>query len=165
MSRFLAKCAYEYFLYSVGKENYDLCVQELLGKENDILKELREYARYGNGNYWQYNQRRIYSEGDIVFNDEDGKYYERLHEMKLFIKEYTRAPNDNVEAEIYFIMAISGIEYDICISYTNIDGYQKWIEDNDGISPLFSKEESVRLSLSEINPILINKKGSQFCRK
>ena len=62
-------------------------------------------------------------------------------------------------------MAISGIEYAICISDTNIDGYQKWIEDNDGISPLFSKEESVRLSLSEINPILINKKGPQCCRK
>ena len=38
MSRFLAKCAYEYFLYNVGKDNYDLCVQEMLGKENDILK-------------------------------------------------------------------------------------------------------------------------------
>ena len=55
MSRFLAKCAYEYFLYNVGKEKYDLCVQELLCKESDILKALREYARYGKGEYWQYN--------------------------------------------------------------------------------------------------------------
>ena len=30
MSRFLAKCAYEHFLYNMGKEQYDLCVQELL---------------------------------------------------------------------------------------------------------------------------------------
>lgn len=164
MSRFLAKCAYEYFLYSVGKDNYDLCVQELLGKENDILKRLREYARYGNGEYWQYNQRRIYSEGDIVFNGEDGQYYERLHEMKFFVKEYTKMSNDNISAEIYFVMAISGIEYAICISDPNITGYQKWIEDNDGISPLFSKAESVRLSLSEINPILINNQGPRRCQ-
>ena len=59
MSRFLAKCAYEFFLYNVGKENFDSCVQELLGSENDILKTLREYARYGKGEYWQYHQRRL----------------------------------------------------------------------------------------------------------
>lgn len=100
-----------------------------------------------------------------MFNSEDGMYYERLHEMKFFTKEYTCFPNDNVEAEIYFVMAISGIEYAICISDTNIAGYQKWIEDNDGVSPLFSKEESVRLSLSEINPILVNNKRSQCCRE
>lgn len=51
MSRFLAKCAYEYFLYNMGEDKYDLCVQELLGDESDILKDLREYARYGKGKY------------------------------------------------------------------------------------------------------------------
>lgn len=84
MSRFLAKCAYEYFLYNMGEDKYDLCVQELLGDESDILKDLREYARYGKGKYWQYSQRRIYSEGDCFFNQNENIHYEIRHEMKLF---------------------------------------------------------------------------------
>ena len=155
MSRFLAKCAYEYFLYNMGKDKYDLCVHELLGKGHDILKSLREYARFGKGNYWQYNQRRIYSEGDIVFNQSEGKFYERLHEMKFFVKEYKRDSNNNVEAEIYFVMAISGIEYAICMSDPDISEYQKWLNENDGISPLKSDDEEIHFSLSSVNPFLI----------
>ena len=37
MSRFLTKCAYEYFLYNMGEDKYNLCVQELLGSEVDIF--------------------------------------------------------------------------------------------------------------------------------
>jgi len=127
MSRFLAKCAYEYFLYNMGKENYDLCVQEYLGRGKDILKELREYARYGLGKYWQYNQRRIYSEGDYYYNQNENICYEILHEMKLFVKEHKHFQNGNVEAEIYFVMAIAGIEYAICLSDPDISGYKKRI--------------------------------------
>lgn len=120
MSRFLAKCAYEYFLYNMGEDKYDLCVQELLGNEVDILKNLREYARYGKGKYWQYNQRRIYSEGDCFFNKNENSLYEILHEMKFFVKEHKRYPNGTVEAEIYYVMSIAGIEYAICISDPDI---------------------------------------------
>ncbi len=157
MSRFLAKCAYEYFLYNVGKDNYDLCVRELLGGGSDILKSLRQYARFGKGEYWQYSQRRIYSEGDIVFDSNDGIFYERLHEMQLFIKEHNIMPNGLVSAEIYFVMAISGIEYAICISDQNISGYKNWIEDHNGASPLTSNNERLHLSLSNVNPMLIKK--------
>ena len=90
MSRFLTKCAYEYFLYNMGEDKYNLCVQELLGSEVDILKDLREYARYGKGKYWQYNQRRIYSEGDCFFNQNENSIYEILHEMK-FLSKNTNA--------------------------------------------------------------------------
>lgn len=157
MSRFLAKCAYEYFLYIMGKDKYDLCVQELLGSKFDILKDLREYARYGKGKYWQYNQRRIYSEGDRFFNQSENIHYEILHEMKLFAKEYKRYPNENVEAEIYFVMSIAGIEYAICISDPDISEYQKWLEDHDGYFPLKDDAETFSFSLSDVNPILIKK--------
>lgn len=162
MSRFLAKCAYEYFLYNMGKDNYDLCVQELLGKENDILKNLREYARFGKGDYWQYSQRRIYSEGDIVLNQREDKFYERLHEMKFFTKDYNKKLNNIVEAEIYYVMAISGIEYAICISDPDISEYQKWIEENKNFSPLRLDEEERHLSISIVNPILIKSDNSIY---
>ena len=155
MSRFLAKCAYEYFLYNMGMEKYDLCVQELLCEESDILKDLREYARYGKGEFWQYNQRRIYSEGDVVFNQNEDLNYEILHEMKLFTREYKRFPNGNVEAEVYFVMAIAGIEYAICISDPNISEYQKWLEEHNGLSPLNDDAETLSFSMSDINPMLI----------
>ncbi len=156
VSRFLAKCAYEFFLYNMGEQNYDLCVQELLGKETDILKNLREYARYGKGNFWQYNQRRICSEGCCVYDGKDEKYYEILHEMMLFPKEYTKHPNGNVEAEIYFIVAISGIEYAICISDPDISAYKNLVELNGGQSPLEDKNEKrLPIGLSDVNPFLI----------
>ena len=157
MSRFLAKCAYEYFLYNMGKEKYDLCVQELLGKEQDILKDLREWARFGKGKLWQYSQRRIYSEGDCVHNQKENKIYEILHEMKFFTREHTRFPNGYVEAEIYFVVAIMGIEYAICISDPDISEYQKWLEENDGASPLADDTEIPLFSLSDVNPMLIRK--------
>lgn len=164
MSRFLAKCACEYFLYNMGKEKYDLCVQELLCKEADILKALREYARYGKGEYWQYNQRRIYSEGDVVFNQNEDLDYEILHEMKFFVREHKRFPNGYVEAEIYFVMAIAGIEYAICISDPNISEYQKWLETHNGHSPLKDDTEVKSFSLSDINPMLIKKDDDRIHR-
>ena len=157
MSRFLAKCAFEFFLYNVGRDNYDLCVHELLGKEHDILKNLREYARYGKGKYWQYNQRRLYSEGDIFLNQKENSCYEILHEMRLFVKDHKRHPNGNEEAEIYFILAIAGIEYAICLSDPDISEYQKWVEDHHNQSPLNDNNETYIFSLSASNPLLIKK--------
>ena len=157
MSRFLAKCAYEYFLYNMGKDNYDSCIQDFLGRGKDLLKELREYARYGVGKYWQYNQRRIYSEGDYYYNQNENICYEILHEMKLFVKEHKRFQNGNVEAEIYFVMAIAGIEYAISLSDPDISEYQKWIEGNKGLSPLKDDAEKLSFSMSDVNLMLIKK--------
>lgn len=164
MSRFLAKCAYEYFLYNMGKEKYDLCVQELMCKESDILKALREYARNGKGEYWQYNQCRIYSEGDVVFNQNEDLNYEILHEMKFFTREHKRSPNGYVEAEVYFVMAIAGIEYAICMSDPNISEYQKWIEEHNDFSPLNDDAETLSFGLSDVNPILIKKDDNRIHR-
>lgn len=161
VSRFLAKCAYEFFLYNMGEDNYESCVRELLGDESDVLKDLREYARYGKGPYWHYNQRRIYSEG-ACFVHIDGKgCYERLHEMKFFIREYKHCLSGFIEAEIYFVMAIAGIEYAICLSNPSITNYQKWIEDHNGLSPLKDEDEILYFSMSDYNPLLLRKEESK----
>lgn len=158
MSRFLSKCAYEYFLYNMGRDKYDLCVQELLGKENDVLKLLREYARFDKGDYWQYSQRRVNSEGGIVYRDDN--YCEVLYEMGFFIKEHNFISKDIIESEIYFVMIIAGIEYAICISDPNISEYLKWIAKNGNISPIRKGGNSdyFLFDLSNINPLLISHK-------
>ena len=159
ISRFLSKCAYEYFLYNMGCDKYDLCVQELLGKENDILKSLREYARFGKGDYWQYSQRRVNSEGGIIYRNDN--YCEVLYEVGFFIKEHNYISKDIIESEIYFVMIIAGIEYAICISDPNISEYLKWIEKNENISPIRKGENSdyFLFDLSNINPLLISHKS------
>lgn len=155
-SRFIAKCAYEYFLYNMGEKNYNACVNDILGAENDKLKDLREYARYGKGEYWQYSQRRIDSEGYLVYDQEENKIYERLHQMTFFIKEHEFLPNGCVQAEIYFVMEIAGIEYAICISDPNISGYKQWVSAHKNQSPLDAKRENhLTISLSDVNPLLI----------
>lgn len=158
VSRFLAKCAYEYFLYNMGEDKYDICVTEFLGKESDILRELREYARYGKGMYWQYNQRRIYSEGDLFNNKSEDINYEILHEMIFCTKEYNKHSNGMIEAEIYYVLVISGIEYAICISDPDISEYRNWLDLNVGHSPLEDKtERRLPIGLSDFNPLLIKR--------
>ncbi|MBP5481705.1 MAG: hypothetical protein J6Y22_08145 [Paludibacteraceae bacterium] len=165
MSRFLAKCAYEYFLYQFSEENYNKCAQELLSKENDLLKRLREYARYGKGEFWHYHQQRIYSEGYLVYNTKKNIIEERLFEMMFFIKNHEEQADDIVDAEIYFIVDIFGIEYAICLSDPQINEYKEWrrlnvhspLEDS-AHSPL---EDNIRIKfpsdLSDLNPLLIKK--------
>lgn len=157
MSRFIAKCAYEYFLYNVGEENYDLCVKELLGDKSDVLKDLREYARYGKGPYWEYNQRRIYSEGACFVHKVGRECYEILHEMMLFTKEHKLYPTGQFEADIYFVMAVAGIEYAMCISDPSITEYQKWIDEHNGRSPLSDDDEIQIFRKSDSDPLLIGK--------
>lgn len=158
MSRFLTKCAYEYFLYNMGPEKMDVCTLEMLGDENDILHELREYARYGKGEPWQYSQRRIYSEGTLFYDTQEKITHETLHEMILFVKDFKKLPDGHSEAEIYFVIAIAGIEYAICLSDPDISGYNKWVEQHDGHSPLEKDFENILSSgLSDINPNLIRK--------
>lgn len=153
MSRFLAKCAYEYFLYNMGEEKFDLCVQEFMANKEgkSILDAIREYARYGKGEYWQYSQRRIYPES-ALFVDSKKKPYEILHEMKLFVKELTHKENNQIEAEIYFILAICGIEYSICLSDPDISEYNQWLKENNYKSPLVNESEKM---LPYIYPNLI----------
>ena len=157
MSRFIAKCAYEYFLYQMGEENYELCVQELMSDKSDVLKDLREYARYGKGPYWEYNQRRIYSEGACFVHKVGRECYEILHEMMLFTKEHKLYPTGQFEAEIYYVMAVAGIEYAMCISDPSITEYQKWIDEHSGRSPLSDDDEIQIFSKSDYDPLLIGK--------
>ncbi|MCM1297813.1 MAG: HNH endonuclease [Alistipes senegalensis] len=161
MSRFLAKCAYEYFLFHMGKEKYDLCVNELLGQNTDILKTLREYARFGKGKYWQYSQRRIYSEGSFFIQESKDIPYEILHEMSFFVKDYIKHPNNVVEAEIYYVLVISGIEYAISISDPDISEYITLIQEKE-FFPLQRKDEKILpLSKADFNPMFI-KKGQKL---
>lgn len=137
LSRFLAKCAFEFLVLRVKEENF-LDFAEYLKSEQ--FEPLRKYARYGEGyKFWPYYQRRIYGEGDLFIGFEGEKKYETLNEMDLLSIELERKTineEEHVMVELYFILVIMGVEYTIHIAAPEIDGYEIWLENNNYKSPV-----------------------------
>lgn len=155
MSRFLAKCAYEYLLYII-KEDYKADFTESFLTDAQ-LDPIRLYARYGIGE-WQYCQRRIYDEGSLFIDTECTTPHERLYEMTLFFRDLVDYGEDNYASEIYFAAIIFGVEYVICISDPDITGYDLWLTENNNKSPLFRDDEKLLdAGLADVNRLLIKK--------
>jgi|TARA_R100000501_G_C2628500_1_gene122764 hypothetical protein len=124
ISRFLAKAALESLAFKLV-DNFEW-IDELINKKE--LDPLREYARYGKGAQWIYNQRRIYSEEsrfkDIVHHPEP---YEVLHEMDFLIVE---------PGIYYYVLVIMGVEYVINCGASELELYNNWLNNNNNRSPV-----------------------------
>jgi len=124
VSRFLGKVAIEALADRLSSVPGGL--DEIVDKEE--LDELRDYVRRGNRSTpWPFYQRRIYPEG-VLFHDEDYGHYEVLHEYTLLYTE---------SMELYFVMAILGVEYALSMDGPDISGYMKWLSENGNRSPLY----------------------------
>jgi hypothetical protein len=81
------------------------------------LDALRKYVRYGPGEvkFWQYHQRNLYPP-DWIFTEMQGakQSYQVLHEYTFHYSE---------AKELFFIIAIMGIEYAINMGGPEIDTY------------------------------------------
>ncbi|WP_017496418.1 hypothetical protein [Flavobacterium sp. WG21] len=123
MSRFLAKCALELLVSYVKGQQW---IDEIINKKE--LDPLRNYARYGRGKFWIYNQRRIYNEEDR-FTDHINhpEPYEILHEMEFSYLE---------SKVMYFVLVIFGIEYVINLGRSELDMYYEWLKENKNVSPV-----------------------------
>ena len=100
--------------------------------ENDGLDELRKFVRYGKGYpIWPYHIRRIYDENQISYDRNLNKIIEKLNEYDFLIPD-----NPTIEGEIhnidnlYFVMAIMGIEYTINLTNAGLNRYITWLSDN-----------------------------------
>ena len=95
------------------------------------LDEMRNYARHGGrGKTWEYSERRIYPEDRSVFDD--GIHYQILNEY-----DFLWTKRD----ELYFIFCLFGIEYAINMGGNSIEGFEEWLNNNNGLSPLQSNKE------------------------
>lgn len=152
MSRFLAKCALEYLMLRVGSPDF----AEILAEKQ--FDPIRKYARYGEGDFWPYSQRRIYGEGDW-FEDESIKdRYEILHEFDLLVMLNDPTEDLIFNGEIYCILVIMGMEYVINMGGPEIEGYYEWLKENRNISPVTKDYEKwIEPNNSNIFPI-VNKK-------
>ncbi len=43
--------------------------------------------------------------------------------------------------EVYFVIAMFGMEYAINMGGSSLDGYKEWLSENENISPLYMSEE------------------------
>lgn len=123
MSRFLAKVAVEMMAQRVLHDQ---------GMLNDLiddpqLDQIRSHARQGPTNEWPVNVRRIYPANHSV-TDGVSPAFEIVHESDFLGTE---------QRELYFILAIFGVEMAINMGGPNIEGYEAWLDENAGASPLY----------------------------
>ncbi len=131
MSRFLAKCSLEYLTTKVVQnENW----YEFIG--DGIFNPLRNYARYGKGEYWPYDQRRIHSENKPFLEDNNYvKPVQRVWEMEIQLLDLDFMPHKNIYAEeitgqMYFHLVYMGIEYTFNMAGPEIQNYKEWLSSN-----------------------------------
>ncbi len=139
MSKLLAKMALEAltkrFMGHKGWEN------EIINKTE--LDLLRNYARYGKPNIsWPFHERRIYTETK-PWPELSGNIYEVLHEFDFLYTE---------NLELYFVIAIFGIEYSINMAGPELEGYHTWLEENSHQSPLYINKNNHSNKMRKLHP-------------
>lgn len=122
-TRFLAKVALEAMAQKFERDNKML---------SDLIKDeqfdpLRNHARRGTTKVWEISIRRIYPSNKSVSNS-DGQMVQVVH-------EYDFLPTK--QGEVYFVLALFGIEFSINIGGPYMDGYRIWLKENNEISPLY----------------------------
>jgi len=126
LSRFLTKAALEVLAIKA------LHIPKALEADvidHQALDPIRNYARRGSTKLkWSFHKREIYPADAVFYSEEEGVYYDVPHEFTLL---YT----DN--KELFFIVAIFGIEYALNMGNPDISTYLDWLNNNDNRSPLY----------------------------
>jgi hypothetical protein len=91
------------------------------------LDPIRTYARRGTPASWPYHCRRIY-EANSSRAMPDGETSQVIWESDFL---------QTAHQELYFVLAIFGLELSINMGGPEIEGYLKWLEDHDHASPLY----------------------------
>ncbi|MBI1277801.1 MAG: HNH endonuclease [Anaerolineaceae bacterium] len=124
MSRFIGKIALEALVSRVLTVEGGL--DEII--DHPELNLIRNYVRRGHSNLtWPFHRREIYEE-DKLFNEEGYGEYQMLHEFTFLYTD---------EQELFFVLAIFGVEYTINLGEPDTSGYIKWLAENSNKSPLY----------------------------
>lgn len=133
VSRFLAKCALEALAFKLLNGSLD--TDELA--EEQQFDELRDHARWGRPAFWPYSRRRIYDEDRAVFA-EDGRREQTVCEYDLLLTHPNNIEDCGaVRSEVYFVLALFGLELAINMGGPETEGYETWLRSNGGVSPLY----------------------------
>ena len=133
-SRFLAKMALEAFADKL--KDIENSLEDLVNDtEFDMI---RNHARLGTIKNWPCSIRRIYNY-DKIWEYSDGLHGQMVHESDFLlipVEENNKSNTEYIMAEIYFVIALWGIEFAINMAGPEISGYENWLKTHNGESPL-----------------------------
>lgn len=140
-SRFLAKMALEALADKL--KDIDNSLEELVNDSQFDM--LRNHARLGTNKSWPCSIRRIYNYNKI-WEYSDGLNGQVVHESDFLlipVEENQQSTTEFIMTEIYFVVALWGIEFAINMGGPEIVGYENWLKAHGDISPLyFEKNKS-----------------------
>ena len=133
-SRFIAKIALEALADRLkGVEN---SLDDLI--DDRSFDAIRNHARLGAPREWPCSIRRIYAT-NAQWKTADNETSQIIHECDFLLPnicEY-KPKGDIIESELYFIVALWGIEFAINMGGPEIDGYNDWLRRHNNASPLY----------------------------
>ena len=127
MSRFLCKMALETVAetFSSRSGGTEIIVDE------EFYDNARVYARYGtNYSAWPYSQRRIFPEETLMRHPISKEWVHAGFGCDWFM---------NKRRETLFAFCFYGTEFVINVGGPSIRGYEEWLEDHEGISPIVER--------------------------
>lgn len=130
VSRFMAKVALESMAARIVTHADGL---EYLCNETQ-LDDLRNHARRGRLPNWPIHIRRIYPADAKTFGP-DGLPRQVVHESDFLV---------TASSEWFFVLAIFGLEFSINLGAPEIDGYLRWLDENNNATPLYSGKNTPR---------------------
>jgi hypothetical protein len=127
MSRFMAKLALEALAlrFSSAPEFLAMLVDE------PHYDRIRHWARRGDSvGLWPYHQRRVFPEETLMRHPTSGKWVQAGYGHDLFL---------TARRETFFAFCLYGYEFVINVGGPSIRGYEEWLENHGGISPLVER--------------------------
>jgi hypothetical protein len=135
-SRFLAKMALEVFALRLIEAGFGT---ECMFRD-DQLDPIREHARRGDRRVrWPFSRRHLY-DANTLWREPDVTVSQRMNEWDLLLTDYP---------ELYFVIVIFGVEFAINVGGPDIRGYEVWLRQHGGASPLFwppSRDKAVPIA-------------------
>ena len=135
ISRLLAKIALESLAYRL--RNLSESLDELIDFRE--LDPIRNHARKGTINDWPCSIRRIYNMD--TFQKREGDTWEQIIHESDFLMIDVGGEADKRYIILYFILVLWGMEFAINMAEPEINLYNYWLDEHDGLSPLYVEKK------------------------
>lgn len=127
MSRLLAKIALEVFALRLSSASAE--VERLI--DDPHWDRIRRWVRVGdNADHWPFHMRQVYPEETLMAHPASGDWIQAGYIIDLLV---TR------RREHYIVLIFYGYEFALNLGAPSIKGYEEWLEEHPGISPLIER--------------------------
>jgi hypothetical protein len=127
MSRFLCKMALETCaeLFCKDQKTLERVIDE------PFYDRIRTYVRYGNSpDYWPFHQRTLFPMDTLMLNPETNEWVGAGFGCTIFMTKRN---------ETFFAFLLYGVEFVINVGGPSLHGYEEWLINHAGISPMVER--------------------------